>query len=213
MKLKFSITVIIFIIVINFISPVFATDSTPSAAQDLLDRVATKVATLVSKLRRVYTGQIKSIGTRSIVVTTSEGDRTVTTNDITSFFKIRAGNRTEINFTTLKVSDDIAAIGTVDPNTFEMTTKQIIVKVRRYNVVGTIVSVDKTILSIQELFGPTTKIDFSDALSLKTIKTDGTITSARLSTFKTDDLVFIIGYLADPKDEALSVLKALRLEK
>ena len=199
---------------INFAIPaVYATSSTPSAAQDLLDRVATKVATLTSKLRRVFTGKVKSVGTTSYIVTTSDGDKTVTTNDVTSFFKIRAGSRSEINFSAIKTGDDIAAIGTVDPNTFEMTAKQVISKVRRYNIVGTITAVDKTIYSVQEIGGSVTKLDFSDAITLQSLDQVGKFTTAKLANFKSGDVVFAIAYISDPKSDILSPLKVLLLEK
>lgn len=193
--------------------PVLAADATKSAAQDLLDRVATRVADLTGKLRRVYTGKVKSVGTTSYVIATSDGDRTVTTNDVTSFYRIRAGNKTEVNFGSLKVGDDIAAIGTIDPNTFEMTAKQIIAKIRRYNLVGTVSETNKTIYSLNEIGGPKTSVDFEDAVSLKTMNLQGQVTATKVSAFKVGDLVFAIAYFSDPKSDTLSILKALRFEK
>ena len=192
---------------------VYSVDATKSATQDLLDRVATKVAGLASKLRRVYTGKIKSAGTNSYVVTTIDGDKTISTNDVTSFYRIRSGNRTEVNFKSLKPGDDIAAIGTVDPNTTEMSAKQITAKIKRFNIVGTIKSIDKTIYIIQGVNGPLTKIDLSDAVSLKMINIKNQIVPASLENFKQGDLIFAIGYMSDPSSEILSVLKAINLLK
>jgi len=194
---------------------VFAVDSTGSAvdkkAQDLLDRVATKVASLASKLRRVYTGQVKSVGTNSLVLTTVDGDRTLTTGDVTSFFRIRSGNKTEINFSSLKVTDDLAAIGTVDPSTSEMTAKQIIAKVRRYNVVGKVVAVNKSVYSIAEINGPVTKVDLSDTGTLETVSPNNQITPTKRSSIKIGDTVFVMAYIFDPKSDVFSVLKAIQL--
>lgn len=196
-----------------WVQPIFAADATKSAAQDLQDQMATKVADLARKLRRVYTGKIKSTGTTSYVVTTSDGDRTVVTNDVTSFYRIRAGNKTEVSFGSLKIGDDVAVIGTIDPNTFEMTAKQIIAKVRRYNVVGTISEITKTAYSIQEIGGPKTPVDFEDAVSLKSLGSPGQITAAKINAFQPGDLIFAIAYFSDPKSDTLFVLKALRFEK
>lgn len=203
---------------INFVPPnVLAATSTGSAtnlkAQDLLDRVATKVATLTSKLRRVYIGKIKSTGTASYTVTTPDGDRTITTNDVTNFFRIRGGSRSEINFSALKVGDDIAAIGTVDPKTFEMTAKQIIAKIKRYNVVGKISAIDKTIYSVTEISGKATKVDLSDAIALKMINSKGQIVTAKMENFKEGDYIFAITYVSDPSSETLSALKAVDATK
>lgn len=197
--------------------PTLAADSTSSAidrkAQDLLDRVATKVATLTSKLRRVYTGKVKSAGTTSYVVTTSDGDRTVTTNDVTNFFRIRAGNRSEINFSAIKVGDDVAAMGTVDPQTGEMTAKQIIAKIKRFNIVGKITVIDKLTYTITELSNKTTKVDLSDAITLKMITTKNQIVPATVENFKEGDQAFVIAYSSDSTSDILSALKAIDLAK
>ncbi len=214
MKTLFSILYFLFFILIAVqINQVFAIDATKSAAQDLMDRVATKVATLTQKLHKVYVGKIKSVGTTSYVVITKDGDKTVTTNDVTNFYRIRAGNRSEVNFTSLKVGDDIAAAGTIDPQTFEMTAKQIIAKIKRFNIVGVISTIDKTIYTIAEIPGPQTKIDLSDAITLKMINSKNLIVTAKMENFSQGDYIFAIVYFSDPSNNTLSTLKAIDLSK
>lgn len=193
-------------------SPTAAPSSTPAAskkAQDLYDRVATKVAELARTLRRAYTGKIKSLGRTSLVIAAPEGDRSVTTNDATEFYRIRAGSRSETAFANLKVNDDLSIVGTVDPNTLEMAARQIIAKIHRYNIVGTITAVDKDIYTVKEFNGPVSKINLADAVYFKKLE-EGKFWAAKLADFKTGATVFIIAYSgSDPS--ILSALKAVVL--
>lgn len=176
-------------------------------AQELLDRVATKVAELTDKLRRTYSGKVTSVGTTSYVVTTTVGgDKTVTTNDVTTFFRIRSGNHTEVNFANIKAKDEITAIGTVDPATGEMTAREIIAKIRRINIVGKIVSVDKTVITLQPSDGPQTNLDLADAVSLRKLDQSGKITTAKISDFAADRFAFIIAYQTGTNSQ-LTVLR------
>lgn len=206
MKKKVLLIFITFITVIIFGPPLArATDSSVSAkAQDLLDRVATKVAQLSEKLQKCYWGKIKTLGARSLVITTENGEKAISTSDVTSFFRVRAGSRTEINFTALKIGDDIAAIGTIDPATTDLTARQIIAKIRRQTVVGKITSIDKDVYTVDS----NTKLDFSDAV-LKLASTSGKITPAKIADFKEGSTVFAIAVSPDEKTGVFSVLKAL----
>lgn len=184
--------------------PVFAADATPSAkAQDLLNRVATKVAQLAQQLQKAYVGEIKTLGDTSIVLTTDLGEKAIHTSDATSFFRIRGGSRTEINFAALKIGDDIAAMGNIDPATSDLTARQIIAKTARQNIVSTIKSVDKTILTLDN----NTQVDLDGATSLKMITNDK-ITSAKQADFKIGNAIFVIGYSPDEKTGVYSILKA-----
>lgn len=171
-----------------FIKPAFAADSTRSA--EIYNKVL-KIAEDTA-VKRTYSGTIKSQGTTSLVVTTAEGDKTVTTNAVTTFFRIRAGNRTEINFKALKPGDDLVALGNIDPQTGEMTARQIIAKVKRQNLVGTLSSLGK--------------IDLADAV-LKRYQ-NGKIALAKSADFKPESWVFIMAYQTD---QGLAALKALTI--
>ncbi len=179
-----------------------------SKAKELLDRVATKVAELTNRSRKTYTGVIRSLGKTSLVLTTSEGERPVTTNDVTDFYRFRAGKISEVGFSTLKVGDDLAAIGTIDPANNELTAKQIIVKIKRLNVVGVIESLEKSTLTIKDSAGATTKVDLTDAVSLKKI-TSEEIQTAKLTDFASGSAVAVIAHTPDPKTGVYSALKAL----
>jgi hypothetical protein len=178
-------------------------------AQEILEKVTDKISQMADQLKKVYVGKIKTVGTTSLVITTSQKDRTISTNEATSFYRIRAGNRTEINFKNLKVGDDISAVGTIEATSFEMTARQIIVKVHRQNVVGTIETNEANVITVRELGGSTIKANLSDAPILK--KNLGTVwQNAKLSDFKTGSIVCLIAY-SDNVSPNLLVLKAVIL--
>lgn len=204
MKLKLLIAYCTLFI---FVAPTLATSSTPSAkAKDLMDRVATKVAELSLKFQKSYRGTIKSLGTTSILITTDDGSRSINTSDATSFYRIRANKTTEINFTSLKKDDNIAALGTIDPATSDLTARQIIAKIRRTNLVGIITGIDKNFLTVGQ-----TKIDLADATLKKVASESGKIVAAKESDFKTGSKIFAITHSPDEKTGVFSVLKALLL--
>ncbi len=184
--------------------------ATPSAAQDILNRVTDKVTEIADSLKKVYVGQIKSVGTTSVIITSSDGDQTISTNEATAFYRVRSGSQTEINFSGLKKGDDLSATGTIDPSNLEMTARQIIVKVHRYNIVGVIQTNVNNVISVKEFSGPTSQIDISDTPILK--KNLGTIFStAKLSDFKVGSTVLIICYTDPTSTSSLPALKAVIL--
>lgn len=188
------------------------TSGATDKAKDLLDRVATKVAELVKKERRTYTGSIKSKAAKtSFVITTPDGDITVTTNEATDFYRVRSSSQSDASFATLKVADDIAAIGTIDPQTKEMTARQIIAKIKRTNIAGRIEAVDKNILTIKGQVGASIKVDLTDAVTLEKAGSDNKIIKAKETDFAVKQSVFVIGYSPDPKTGTYSVLKALTI--
>jgi hypothetical protein len=190
-----------------------ASGSVTNKAKDLLDRVATKVAEIVQNERHSYSGTIKSKSAKaSFVLTTPDsGDVTVTTNDATDFYRVRSGSQTDTNFASLKVSDDLAAIGTIDPQSKEMTARQIIVKIKRTNIAGVIESVDKNILTIKGQTGGSIKVDLTDAITLEKAGPDNKIVKGKIADFVTGQPVFAISYSPDSKTGTYSVLKAVTL--
>lgn len=204
-------------------SPVLAAPATPSAqtaspsakdappankAQELLNRVADRVTALTDKMRRSYQGNVKSVGKNSYSLTSDEGNKVVVTNDATSFYRIRAGSRTEIEFKDIKANDYVVAVGTIDPSSSEMTAKQVIAKIHRFNYVGTIDEVGKGIVTMTLLDNSQVKVDLSDALAYKKIVA-GKIQAAKLADFKQGSTMFVIAFSADPKTGVYSSLKAL----
>ena len=229
---KIIIITISFLSILSFLSNlngvnVLAVTSTPSATatasaktastsgskvQDLLNRVSDKVTKLTDKMRRTYHGPVKSSSDETYVVTTSEGEKKITTNNATDFFRIKAGKRSTIDFDGIKAGDDIVSIGTIDSQTTDMTAKQVIAKIHRSNFVGTISAVDKSIVTITLPDKTTVKVDLSNALTYEKI-VNGKIHTAKLSDFVTESTIFVIAYSPDAKTGIYSSLKALTFSK
>lgn len=172
--------------------------STP-AAQEILNRVTDKVTQIANQLKKVYVGKIKTLGTTSITITSGDGDHSISTNEATVFYKIRSGNRTEIAFPNLKVGDEIAAVGTINSTNLEMTAKQIIVKVHRFNMIGTITARKNDVITLKEFNGVESLIDLSDTPVIK---------KAKLADFKVGTIAAVIAYI-DPTTSSLAALKAV----
>ena len=185
-----------------------AIDDSSLKAQELLDRIATKVAQLTSKLRRTYSGTVTSIGTTSYIVTTTGGDKTVTTNDVTSFYRLRSGNRSDTGFTGIKSGDYITALGNVDPQTGEMTARQIIAKIARRNIVGKIASASGSIITLSPSDESPIDIDLSDGIEFIKVAADGTFAKAKIADFRPGSVAFVIAYRVG-QATVLSTLKAM----
>jgi hypothetical protein len=195
---------IIFIIFIFFINvsfhPVFAATATESAAQNLLDRVATKVATLAEKLKRGAAGEITAISSKSI----SLGDQKIITSEATVYYRIKAGNRSVIDFKNLVKGDDIAAVGISDTSTGDLTARQIIAKIQRLVLAGKVTSIDKK-NNLYTLNGKEAEIDA--ATTVKKATASGFL-KAKYSDIAVGDNLIIYGYYNKPTDP-LTALKAL----
>jgi hypothetical protein len=200
--------IILILLIVMVVRPALALDATPSAkAQDLLDRVATKVAELSQKFQKAYLGKIKSLGTTTFVITSTDGDHAISTNDATSFFRIRAGAKSEVNFAALKIGDEVATLGTIDPTTTDLTARQIIAKIQRQVVGGVITDVTKDLFTVKQFNGTEIKLDFADVITLKKFTGDKLVI-AKQSDFTVGSSVFAIAYRADDSP-TLSVLKAI----
>lgn len=210
-----------------FTKPAFAATSTQSAettatpsskvspiekkAQDLLDRVATKVAAIVDGNKRTYHGKIKSVGDDTLTLTTPDGDKKITTNDATEFYRIRASKTSDTDFKGLKVGDDLVAIGTIDPNSSTMTASQIIAKIKRHVFIGSIQDITtENVAKLKTLTNDTVDVDLSDA-SYSTFGTDGKVVTAKLADFTKGKTIFVIAHSPDEKTGVYSSLKALIL--
>lgn len=219
---KFSLLICLISLICLIGKPVYAVvTSTPSAksattsgdkVQDLLNRVSDKVTQITEKMRRTYHGSVKTVSTSTITIETSGGNRNIVTNDATDFFRFRAGNKTTIDLKGIKADDDIVAIGTIDPQTTDMTAKQIIAKIHRANFAGTITSMDKSVATITLTDNTQVKVGLDSALTYKKVL-DGKIVPAKLADFTINNTIFVIAHSPDLKTEVYSSLKALYIVK
>ena len=191
-------------------SSVVAVDATPSSqvekkAQDLLDRVATKVAQIANDNKKTFHGKVKSIGTESFTVSSGSTDKIINVNDATDFYRIKAGKRSDSDFKSLADSDDVVAVGTIDPSSGSMTAKQVIDKINRENVFGEITDVNKKIVTIDGK-----KIDLVGADIYKT-SPDGKIIDAKYADFDKGTYAIFVAVSPDPKTGVFSSLRALAI--
>lgn len=130
----FSITIIIFITFIIFISPTYAADSTPSAdiktkLEELKKEIASKAAKLKEEVNtrlqnKSYVGNIKIKTQNSLTLATRRGAKIVSINQDSEF---KSNIKTRKNFTlkTLLEEDFVAALGDVDEQGV-LTAKKIV---------------------------------------------------------------------------------------
>jgi predicted aconitase with swiveling domain len=177
--------------------PALAATSTPSSkTQDLLSRVATKVASLATKLKRGYFGTVKSVSDKTIIVTIDNTDKTVTVDqDLTTAYKYKSGVRSELSLKNIKNGDDVSIIGTIDPTTSEIAGRQIIVKTKRQALAGKLSDLGK--------------IDLKTAAWVKKIDAAGKIISGKISEIKPDTQVFVVAYSTDSGLSALKIIYKL----
>lgn len=187
----------------------FAEDASISArAKDLYDRASSIAAQLSESSQKSYTGQIKSLGSSTIIITTKDKQRAIQTNDATSFYRIRAGNRSEISFTALKIGDAVASVGIIDPVSFDLTARQVIAKISRQNISGVIKSIDNQIYSIENSDNTITRVDLAD-VPLKKLDQNGKIISGKIDEIKQGSYIFVIAVTPDETTGIFSALKAL----
>lgn len=185
-------------IFLNLFLALTMTTSTP-AAQEIRQAVDKKIIEIANQLKKVYVGKIKTLGATAITITSGDGDHSISTNEATVFYKIRSGNRTEIAFSNLKVGDEIATVGTINSTNLEMTAKQIIVKIHRLNMVGTIIARKNDIITLREFNSVESLVDLSDTPVIK---------NAKLADFKVGTIAAVIAYI-DPITSSLAALKAV----
>lgn len=147
------------------LSPVYASDSTPSAdlkqkLKALQDEIASKAAKLKvevgNKLQnKAYIGFIKTISDSSLTIGTQKGSRIITVTDYTNY----SGKTTKsgkINLKSLSEDDYIAALGDVDES--EVLTAKKVVKLSSQDeeitaIFGNVTSVESQTITIQKSEG------------------------------------------------------------
>lgn len=116
--------------------------SADDKSKELLERLATRVAELRQMSHKAYSGNLKSINAKTIILTAIQGEKTVITDENTVFFRIDANGKREINLSSLKMDDYIAAFGQVELEKSEMKGKIIIAKEPSLAINGRAIDVD-----------------------------------------------------------------------
>ncbi len=197
-----------------FSNAVRAETGTVSAAQNLLDRVATKVATLAEKLKKGVAGEITVIGTKTI----SLGNQKVLVSEATTYYRIRSGNRTTIEFKNLVKGDDVAVVGTLDSATDDITARQIVAKVQRLAIAGKVTNIDKKKnLYTLSLNNESKDVEIDLATVVKKLDAKGLLIKGKYTDIVVGDNLVVYGYYTLPagrqasQTEPLTTLKAVVL--
>ena len=201
-----KLTTVILLIIFNlsFFNPVQAATASPSAAQGLLERVATKVATLAEKLKKGVAGEITVIGTKTI----SLGNQRVLVSEATTYYRIKSGAKTTIDFKNLLKGDDVAVVGTADSATGDITARQIIAKVQRLPLTGKVTTIDKKTGVYTLAAGEDIKEVEIDSLTIiKKVDAKGAFIKVKLADIIVGDNLIVYGYYNKPNDP-LTTIKA-----
>lgn len=167
---------------------------------DLKEKVATKVAQLRSQANKTIIGEIKSIGTNSLVVTAKTGDEKVLVDNDTKIFRITRGARQTIALTNLKVDERVAVIIRKDNLVDGQTGRFIFVKTHPKNINGLVTEVntkEETVAVINPK-NETVTVDVETTTKIFS-PTDGELKKLALSKINVGDRVHVNG-LADEKD-------------
>lgn len=126
------------------IRPELATKAAERQEQirQLRERVATRVAELKELRRRAWHGEIKGVSGTTITLATKQGEKTILTDENTTFLRIGPAGRRKIALSDLTVGEKIVAFGQVAGETGEMTAKVIIARVFPIKINGKVTAVD-----------------------------------------------------------------------
>ncbi len=179
-----------------------STEASPSAKpgserqeqiKELKDRLATRVAELRQQMRRVLTGEIKTISGKNLTLTTKQGDKIVVTDEQTIFIQLGASGRKEINFSNLKAGQSISAFGLYDETKGQLAAKVIISKVLPLNFNGKITEIDISggTISVQTPKNGSYIVDIENYTKISVWDKDKGIQKYGLSKLKVGDRVHI----------------------
>lgn len=199
--------------------PVLAAKPTPSPDQatnsatvsqerqeqikELRERVASRVAELREKGRRAFYGQIKSISGGIIILTTKQGEKTVLTNEDTSFFRIGSGSRKTIALKDLSVGETITAFGQVEIGKEQLTAKVIIAKVLPININGQVVGVDveEGTITVETPKNKSMTVDIETTTKILVWEKGKGLQKLGLSKIKVGDRVHVNGFIPSKSQE------------
>lgn len=179
---------------------------------ELKEKVATKVAQLRSKVNKTIIGEIKSIGTNSLVVTTKTGEEEVLVDNDTKIFRITRGARKTIALADLKVGERAAIIIKKDNLIDGQTARFIFVKSRPQNINGLVTGVSSKEGTVTVLTpkNETFTVDVETTTKIFA-PTDGELKKLGLSKIKVGDRVHVNGLVDENDASRISAIHILIL--
>lgn len=121
----------------------------------LKEKIATKVAEIRDKDKKVSMGSVKSLGTNSVTITSRKGEETITYSDDTTFYYFKNGEKTETNAKKIVEGDLISVFGYLSEDKTKIVSKYIYIQTPSSHIIGKLVDIDKDnfILTIKEKQG------------------------------------------------------------
>lgn len=151
---------------------------TQEKAKELKEKVASKIAELKILQKRAFLGTIKSLTDKGFVLTAQNKDITVETDTNTKITSLSKGARKSLKLTDLTKGQKILVWGQYNKEAEVLTAKSILVRIFSLNLQGTVKSIEKNSLTLDDY-----AIDISQAKirSLKKDKTLGKIDAKDIS--------------------------------
>ncbi len=167
-------------------------------AKDILNRISDKATQLGQTFKKVYLGKIKSLKNNMMVITTDSGDISVDTTEATNFYRVRSGQKTTIEFKSLKTDMDILVSGTLDETTNTISARTVIDKLRRFQVFGRVeeINLKKGRVIIKTAEDLTKEVNIADTVSQKKLK-DKDLVTYRDSEIAVGDYLSALGIYED----------------
>jgi len=150
---------------------------------------------------------VRSLGNNTISLTYDSGEIFAEINDATNFYKFRSGNRTTSDFKSIKVGTELTIIGILDEGNHTVIARQVIDKIRRFQLAGKVTSIKKELITVSSN-GTDNIIDTSTVVTVKKIGLKRELTPGRIADIAIGDFVSALGYFddGDPNLQALKVL-------
>lgn len=181
--------------------------------KELRERLATRVAELREKMRKAFHGEIKSISGKTIILTSPQGDKTILTDEETSFFRTGVLGRKKISLSDLVLGEKITVFGQLNQDTGQLTAKVILAKVLPININGKVAAVDIEggTITVQTLKRGSLIVDVEVTTKiLAFVKGEG-LKPSGLSKIKAGDRVHVIGFTPKKPAEAEKRITAKRI--
>lgn len=187
------------------------TATSSSKAKEILDKINNKANQLGLNQKRIYHGKIRSLGNNSISLLTDDGDIYAETSEATNFYRLRANQKTTIEFKNLKIGLDLTITGTMDESTNTLLTRTVVDKIRRIHLFGRVSEIKRDYVLLALADGTKKEVDISSVVNIKKYNSkNNTIVSGKVSEIKLEDTLMAVAYF-DEEDNRFVSLRTMVL--
>lgn len=197
------------------ITPTVKSTPTPTASkqiEDLKDRLATKVAELKGRERKVVFGNIKSLTLTTMVIETLTKDLKIERTDEIVVYKTTKGNNAKYDSDTLSKGDAVVVFGYYDSTLDLLDANIIAVQTNSLkNVAGTVKEIDRSdfTLTVTDYKGFEIVVDIETTTKTNIVNPDAKIEKFGFSKIQAGDRVQVVGTPNIKEDNRISGLRIL----